>query len=379
MIWLFTISLIVIVYGYFIYPAVLYYISQRYGNEPQSTQHYPDVAVVIAAFNEQQSIADRVKNLQALQYPGKLTFYIGSDGSTDDTNAILASFTDPRLRVFAFAENRGKISVLNDLIDQVEQEVVVFSDANTEFAIDAVTELVSGLVDGVGAVCGKLHLYSKQDNENQDGLYWRYENFLKFHESRLGSLLGANGAIYALRKSLYQPLAKDTVVDDFTIVMNVKKQGYKVIYRALASAREEVAPTLNDEFGRRVRIGLGNYRALHQCRWALAPKYGILAWCFWSHKVVRWFIPHLLILLLLSNLFLLEHGVFKLFLTAQIAFYLIAWLGMIKLKHNKKLSRIQAIITFFVLMNLALLKGFYQFCFVKKQGSWQRTARGDSN
>ncbi|QBY04181.1 glycosyltransferase family 2 protein [Thalassotalea sp. HSM 43] len=372
----FFICLLLILYGYFIYPAVLYWLSQKYGEEPGSCSDYPDVAIVIAAFNEEQSIGQRIENLQQLQYPGQLHFYIGSDGSSDNTNDILAQIDDPRLQVFAFSENRGKISVLNDLMAQVEQDIVVLSDANTEFAIDAVSELVSGFVDGVGAVCGKLHLYNKQDNQNQDGMYWRYENFLKFHESRLGALLGANGAIYAMRKSLYQPLPKDTVVDDFTIVMNIKKQGYKVVYRTLASAREEVAPSLGDEFGRRVRIGLGNYKALKQCLWALAPEHGILAWCFWSHKVVRWFIPHMLVLLLFSNLFLLQHGFFQFTLLAQIVFYGVAWHAIHKLQNHNYVASLQATAAFFLLMNLALLKGFWQFCLGNKQGQWQRTARG---
>ena len=373
---IFIVSVCIIVYGYLVYPILLAKFADKYGRNTETVEQFPDVAIVIAAYNEQDCIAARVANLQSLNYPGKLTFYVGSDGSQDKTNDILEAIEEPRLKLFLFENNRGKISVLNDIFSQIPEPIVVLSDANTEFADDTVQQLVSQFSDEVGAVCGKLTLTDSENNQNQDGLYWRYENFLKAQESKLGALLGANGAIYAIRRDLYQTLPTDTIVDDFVIAMNVKRQGFKVVYWPLAQAFEEVAPSVSDEYVRRVRIGLGNYKALLACRWALSLNNGWLAWCFWSHKVVRWFIPHLLIAAFVSNLFLLSNSFFQFTFLLQSCLYLACYWGYQNIKHGQKVPKLLATLTLFVAMNVALFKGFIRFCQGEKQGSWQRTARG---
>ena len=175
------------------------------------------------------------------------------------TAEIASEFKASNLRFFDFQERRGKISILNDLIERAEEQVLVFSDANTFFQADAIHRLAQHFLDPrIGAVCGELHLIQGEAGEdNQDSLYWRYEQTLKKCESDVGGLLGANGAIYAIRKPLYQPLPKDTIVDDFTVVMKIASQGYQVRYDPEAIAHEEVAPAMENEFNRRIRIGAG--------------------------------------------------------------------------------------------------------------------------
>jgi cellulose synthase/poly-beta-1,6-N-acetylglucosamine synthase-like glycosyltransferase len=346
----------------------------------QELSEWPSVDVIVSAYNEASCIRERINNLLEQEYPGQLRILAGSDGSTDATNEILQSFTDERVHAYCFTENRGKVTVLNDLVSKAESDILVFTDANTEFSPNTIEVLVRGFSPSVGAVCGELDLYDNEDSQNQDGLYWRYEQFLKRKESSIGALLGANGANYAIKKELYQELPVDTVVDDFCIVMNVKKQGYDVIYEENAQAREEVAPSLEDEIGRRVRIGLGNYRAFMSNMWALSPFKGLFSWCYWSHKVLRWFAPHLLFAALILNIMLLPSLLYGVILVLQVLFYTIAIYATKKINAKKPVSGVASAISFFVMMNYALGLGFIRFLSGNKHGAWKRTARtGESN
>jgi cellulose synthase/poly-beta-1,6-N-acetylglucosamine synthase-like glycosyltransferase len=338
----------------------------------------PEITVVIAAYNEEKCIEDRVINLLALNYPkDKLKFIIGSDGSTDNTNVILKSFDENNLSVFCFEKNRGKINVLNELMTKVESAICVFSDANTMFEKDALKHLVSHFDNSnVGAVCGELHLIDPFSGDNKDNLYWSYEQALKFHESRLNALLGANGAIYAIRTQDYIPLPTDTIIDDFCIVMNIARKGYEVIYAPEAKATEEIAPDLAEESSRRVRIGAGNYQAMMRLGWLLNPLEGYRFFSYFSHKILRWFVPHLMILILISNsLLALDFNFYKVTLLLQIAFYSSAIIGL-KLKSGHGfIFNFLKISAFFVSMNFSLLRGFLKFLNKNLSATWESTSR----
>lgn len=377
---IFWIGIFLVFYTYLVYPLLLRLVKTSeavsIGKATTDSNQWPTVDVVLSAYNEEQCIAQRLDNLLAVDYPGKLHIFVASDGSQDTTDTILNNFKGyPNITVTLHKENRGKVTVLNELVENCSAEIIVFTDANTDFKPDTITQLVGSFTANIGAVCGELHLYNPEGNQNSDSLYWRYEQFLKQKESELGALLGANGAVYAIRKSLYRALPKSTVVDDFCIVMNIKKQGYDVVYNAAALAHEEVAPTLSDEYGRRVRIGLGNYRAFVANLWALSPTQGVLAWCYWSHKVLRWFAPHILLMVFVINWLLVEHYFYLVLAIGQALFYSIAFYGLQSDKKGKKNKGIVAIISFFVSMNVALGHGFIKFLQGGQQGSWKRTAR----
>lgn len=372
---LFWILLILLVYSYIIYPIILKLIVSPKPVKLKKLDCYPSVDIIIAAYNEESCIKARIKNALAQDYQGELQVLVGSDGSQDNTGLIIESFNDERVKAFNFDINRGKISVLNELISESNAEILVFTDANTDFKEDAVTILVSSFDENIGAVSGELVLETEEGNQNVDGFYWRYEQFLKKSESQLGSLLGANGAIYAMYRNLYLPLPTDTIVDDFCIVMNVKKQGFDVIYNDDAIAREEVAPTIQDEFGRRIRIGVGNYKAFFTNLWALSPSIGVMSWCYWSHKVLRWFAPHIMLILFILNAFLISDPLYGYLFGGQVIFYGIAFFGLAQIKRHKKTNKLVAIISFFVSMNLALGRGFLRFCKGHKGGGWKSTAR----
>lgn len=308
----------------------------------------------------------------SLEYPDdRLRILVGDDGSSDGTRSICASMSDERLRVFDFDTNRGKASVLNDLLQAVDTELVVFTDANTLFDPHALIQLVRHFKDEkVGAVCGELRLEGQ--GSNQDGLYWRYEQFLKQLEARIGGLLGANGAIYAIRSALYESLPADTLVDDFTVVMKIALRGHRVVYDKTALAFEEVAPTEADEYQRRVRIGAGSYQAFTRLTSALNPKHGMLTLTYISHKVLRWFTPHLIVLGMLCAAVLALESAYYLFLLVLVA-------GLVIATHFGLLARSRfsavRLMGFWLSMNMALLSGFVLFVRGIRTGTWHSTDR----
>ena len=387
---IFVFSVFIIFYTYVFYPLILISISGViqvckdtafvFNKEERRTRFakLPEVTVIIAAYNEEKCIEDRIHNLLALDYPSdKITFLIGSDGSSDKTNEILNTFNHPNLSIHCFEQNRGKINVLNDLMSKVVSPITIFSDANTMFNTDAIHHLVSHFeTEKIGAVCGELHLIDPFSGDNKDNLYWKYEQTLKFHESRLNALLGANGAIYAIRTETYMPLPTNTIIDDFCIVMNIAQKGFSVIYAPEAKAIEEIAPDLAEESSRRVRIGAGNYQAMMRLGWLLNPLQGYRFFSYLSHKVLRWFVPHFMVLALICNLILaVEHELYRYALLLQTTFYLLAIVGL-KIKSGNGIHiKLLQLIAFFVSMNFSLLRGFLKFLNKNLSATWESTSR----
>ncbi|MDP5030753.1 MAG: glycosyltransferase family 2 protein [Paraglaciecola sp.] len=371
----FWLSFTLLHYAYIIYPLILKYLVKPKKVEQYHYKNWPDVDVVISAYNEEKCIKERLENLVEQDYPGKFRVLVASDGSSDLTSTIIESFSDPKILSFIFYKNRGKVTILNELISYSNAEIVVLTDANTQFANDAITQLVSCFTPKIGAVSGHLQLFSKENNNSTDALYWQYEQFLKQREATFGFLLGANGGIYAIRRTLYQHLPANTLVDDYCIIMNIIKQNYSIAYNNFALAEEEVAPSLRDEFNRRVRIGIGNYRAFFSMAWALSTSRGIFCWCYISHKVLRWFAPQLLITVFLSNLMLIQNTFYLILLLIQITFYAVATYGIYKLSNNKKIIKPIRITAFFVAMNAALAVGFLRYITGSKNINWKSTHR----
>ena len=365
---LFWLAIGLLVYSYVLYPLSV----SGFGRlarvpappEPAPGAPRPTVAVVVAACNEERYIEARLRNLLALDYPDdRLAIYVGSDGSTDATVARAARVASARVHVFAFGERRGKASVLNDLLAEVREDVVVFTDANTEFRADAVRVLARHFADpAVGAVSGELRLRGAGAADRQETSYWRLETALKRGESRLGGLLGANGAIYAIRRALYRPLPPDTLVDDFTVVMNVAAQGRRTLFEPAALAFEEVPSGVDATFDRRVRIGIGNYQAFfrHPQYWARGR--WIRRFTYVSHKVLRWFSPQLLIVALLASasLALARRPLYATLFDLQIWGYTLLSAGML-LGRRGWLPGVARTPVFVFTLNLAFLVAFCRY------------------
>ena len=337
----------------------------------------PDVAVVIAAFNEEQHIGPRIANTLGLDYPTeRLQLLVGSDGSTDGTADTLRAVDDPRVKAWIYPSNRGKASVLNDLVACVSAPVVVFTDANTRFDSQALRRLVAHFEDPrVGAVSGELRLAASA-GDNQDSMYWRVEQLLKNFEARLGGLLGANGAIYAIRRELWQDLAPDTICDDFCVAMNIAASGYRLVYEPNAWAEEDTPLGIGDEYTRRVRIGIGNFQALLRHPEYLYRAGPATALTYLSHKVLRWVAPHLLLLALACSVLLAPGSTaWSIAAALQLVGYATAvWLYRRSLA-RQALPAVGRLVAFLFALNWAFLVGSWRFVTGRYRGSWQRTGR----
>ncbi len=386
-------AVVLLLYAYLIYPIMMTRLFVRNlhnsvtadklsdGNESSQTlRELPTVTVIVAAFNEEQHISARIKNLLAQDYPpARFKILVGSDGSSDRTVALASDIVDHRVEVHAFLVNRGKASVLNDLVAQADTEVLVFTDANTVFRPDTVRQLVLALKHTTSAACGELLLEAPERGTNQDHQYWNFERKLKLAESAIGGLLGANGGVYAILRKCFLPLRTDTICDDFVIGMNIAVRGQGLKYVPSAMAFEDTPNDVMAEYHRRVRIGIGNYQALFR-----HPEYifsgGLaLSYTYFSHKVLRWLTPHFLILILLCSALILTMAGDMFYATlfaTQVLGYTFAY-GVFVTRDRIKWPKIIKAGLFFAVLNVAFLVGFKRFITSDYRGSWRRTERTD--
>lgn len=376
-----TISMVVfwvcaslIAYTYIVYPPLVWILSRLFGREKVAPEsNLPSVSLLIAAHNEEMVMEQRLANALKLDYPrDRLEIVVASDGSTDDTAEIVRCYANQGVRLIELSPRRGKASAINRAMSQLQCEIVLLSDANTELDPQAVKKLVRWFGDPqIGVVCGRLVLSDPQTGNNADSIYWRFETILKQCESRLGGLLGANGAIYAIRRSIYVPIPDDTIVDDMAIPLLARLNSHcGIIYDVEATAWEPTAPDIREEFHRRARIGTGNFQNAVLLRRLLNPLQGFVAFSFFSHKILRWLCPFFLIGLFVANLALLGHDFYRLSLLAQLVAYVLAFGGLVI--PLPKLLRLPAL---FVGMNAALLVGFGRWLFHARQGTWRPTNR----
>jgi len=376
---LFWICVSAIVYSYVIYPVILMLMGGFSKREERiEGGNLFGVTVIIAAYNEEKVIAQRIENCLNLSYPAdQLEIIIASDGSDDGTVEIAKEHGMGRIKLLNYSDRRGKVNVLNDAVKEARNEIIVFSDANTMFAPDAIEKIVKHFQDEkIGCVCGHLQ-FVNPDNSNSgelEGIYWKYETLLKKMEGRRGSLLGANGAIYAVRKSLYCFPAPDTIVEDFVIPMKILEKGYEVVFEPDSIAVEETAKHIVHEKQRRIRIGAGDFQALLMLKSLLNPFRGFVALAFWSHKVLRWFAPFFMIGAFIANLVLIGYPFYKAMLILQMVFYVSAIIGQILSWSGMKVKMFN-ICYYFVSMNLALFLGFFKFLSGTQKVTWQRTER----
>ena len=377
----FWVSAAVVAYAYVGYPLTIYLFAKLFGRRRQPVEsadaELPRVSLLIAAYNEASVIRERVENALAMDYPReKLEIVVASDGSSDGTNEIVREYADRGVVLLDFTQRRGKSVVLNDAVGRLSGELMMLSDANTMMRPDAARKLVRWFSDSkIGAVCGWLDLYDTSTGKNADGIYWRYENFLKRCEGQLDAVLGANGAIYAMRRDLFQPLPPDTLIDDLTIPLMAKLQtNCRIVYDKEAVAIEETAPDIKSEFKRRARIGAGGFQALARLWPLLNPKFGWTAFALFSHKVLRWASPFFLVAMLLANVPLAHEPLYLAILAAQGVFYATAWVGS-RVHLPGIVGRLLRLPTLFTAVNAALLVGFVRWLRRPQTGVWVRTPR----
>lgn len=323
-----------VLYTYLGYPLLLWVLTLgRRGQRRSRPPEPPSASLIVTAYNEQAVLREKLDNTFALDYPAdRLQVVVVSDGSTDSTDEVARSYEGRPGFVFLRQEpNAGKTAAQNAGVGAATGEVLVFSDANSMYAPDALRQLVARLTDDVGCVCGELR-YTNPDRAGAgegEGYYWRYEQFLKRRESLLGALVGANGSIYALRRELFEEL-DSRIISDFILPIRLRRRGHRVIYAPEAVAVEESGRGFGQELRRRRRIVARSLYGLWREAGVLNPfAHPLLAFQIFSHKVVRWLVPILLMVLLGScaAVTAAEGEPYRTLLAAQIVLYGLGLLG----------------------------------------------------
>jgi cellulose synthase/poly-beta-1,6-N-acetylglucosamine synthase-like glycosyltransferase len=370
-----------LVYTYLGYPVLLWIVGKlraplnTVSGEPTS---WPTVTVIISAHNEEAVISRRIRNLLEQDYPqGCLKILIGSDGSTDGTHEEVARYRFAKVRLAAFAERRGKANVLNDLVAMATGEYLVFTDAATIFYPDSIRQLVTGFhrYPTAAVIGGELELRCPETSGNADGLYWRYEMFLKTNESRVGAGLGASGAIYAIRRKDYRPLPPQTMADDLLepMLIRLHTKGDVVLHSG-ARAWQVTPIHVADEFHRRVRTGGGIFHVLLETWRLLLPQWGTVALAYWSHKTLRLLGPWILLIALVGNVWALNHWGYQVLFVVQATVYGLG-ISAGRVRVIPVVGKVAVAARYFLVLNAALAVGCLKFMFGMARPTWDRTQR----
>ncbi len=349
---------------------------------PINYEQLPACTLLVAAYNEEAYIRQKIENTLDLGYPaGKLEIVFVTDGSDDKTPDIIAEF--PQIRLFHEAKRSGKIAAVHRAMTQIHSEVVVFTDANTFLNSDALFNICRHYsVTNVGAVAGEKRVHSNPEADASaagEGFYWRYESALKKWDSELHSVVGAAGELFSVRRRLYEPVGDDIILDDFMISMLIAKQGYRIIYEPRAYATETASENVAEELKRKIRIAAGGMQSILRLKPLLNIfKYGTLSFQYISHRVLRWTVtPFLLVLAFILNGMIVvraDEAVYRLLFAAQFLFYILAFLGFLLEKKQLRV-KILFIPYYFCIMNYAVLAGILRYFRRQQSSAWEKAKR----
>lgn len=380
---LFWTAIVALGYTFAGYPALVWMLARICPRPPRRADVRPTVTVLVAAYNEAAIIARRIENCLALDYPAdRLEIVIASDGSTDSTVAVAQRYErggrpGPAVRVIAYPWRRGKPCVLNDTMPQCRGDVVVLADARQRYEADAVRRLVENFADpAVGAASGELCLVNEAGVAVGDGVgaYWRYEKLIRRAESAFDSTVGATGALYAIRRPLFEPMPSDTLLDDVLIPVRIARRGFRVVFDARAQAWDHAAPTARHEYTRKVRTIAGVAQLFAREPWLLLPTHRLWLQAI-SHKLLRLAAPFLMLAVLVSAALLARRSpVYAAALAAQVVFYTAAVVGALLGRGRGVLSRLLAVPYAFCLLNLTTLVALARLASGRQQVQWSKAA-----
>ncbi|MCE7041471.1 glycosyltransferase family 2 protein [Dyadobacter sp. CY312] len=384
---LFWLSLFIVFYTFVGYGILLYClvrirrVVKGERRLPQPRQYYPTLTLIVAAYNEESLIEEKIRNTLALQYQAdKLNILFVTDGSSDRTADIVKTFDG--IKLLHSDERRGKIHAIHRAMDVVDSEIVVYTDANTFLNAEALLYIARHYADPeVGAVSGEKRVMQDQlaDATAGEGFYWKYESALKKWDSELYSVVGAAGELFSVRRSLYRHVEADTILDDFMISMLIADQGYRIIYEPDAYASELASDNVKEELKRKIRIAAGGIQSIVRLKSLLNPfKNPILSYQYISHRVLRWTItPFLLILAVVLNViiyFLFQETLYLILLLAQCLFYLMALAGWFLEKRRIKVKAL-FVPYYFCMMNYAVLAGLARYLNGNQSAVWEKAKR----
>jgi len=374
--WAFWTSVALIAYTYLGYPLWLWIRSRWRCSPVRSAPYLPFVSIIMVVRNEEKFLPRKLRNLWGVNYPGEsLEIVVVSDGSSDSTNQILSEHTtSPRFRVIFNPQQQGKAAGLNAAMSSVRGEIVVFTDARQQIEPDAIRVLVENFADPeIGCASGELMLGDPETGEAEQGMgmYWRIEKAVRELESAVGSVVGATGAIYGVRRKLLVNVPDEAILDDVYIPMHVVRRGARVIFDPRARAWDSPDQGTAREFTRKVRTLSGNYQLLQLAPWLLTSA-NPLRFQFVSHKVLRLVVPFALLATLLASF--LTPGVFyRGAVILQLAFYTLSFLGLAHFLRRGPLARVADAARTFVLLNTAAAVAFANFAAGRKV-AWERSA-----
>ncbi len=386
---LFWICLILVFYTYLGYGMLLWLLVSIkrlvYGKpkkqELPTDDELPEVTLMICAYNEQDIVESKMENTHQIDYP-KLKVVWVTDGSNDQTNDYLAKYHD--VEVIYSPERRGKTAALNHGLALVQSELVVMTDANTMLNPESIQEIVRCFMDPkVACVAGEKRVAARHEGQaaaESEGLYWKYESTLKRWDGELYSAMGAAGELCAIRRSLYEPMPENALLDDFVMSLRMVDKGYKIAYTSEAYAMEYGSANLEEESKRKRRIAAGGLQSIWWLRSMLNPLHQpVVAFQFISHRVLRWSITPIALLLLIPLnvllVFLKAGAVYNWIWVLQILFYIAAFLGYLLERKGKK-NKFLYIPYYFLFMNLNVFKGMAYLKSHKSSGAWEKAKRG---
>ncbi|PJF36730.1 MAG: glycosyltransferase family 2 protein [Candidatus Thermofonsia Clade 1 bacterium] len=382
---LFWLSASALFWTYFGYPLLMALRAKLAARPIQQDESYlPSVTLLIPAHNEADVIRDKLENALSLDYPtDQLQIIVVDDGSTDGTTEIVRAFEDRGVQLIRQPERSGKMAAVNRGFEAATGELVVLSDASPIYAPNALRLLARNFADpSVGVVVGALRLWDAQNAVAKPaGLYWQYESALRRWESLTGSTVAVHGNMFAVRRGLYRPLRRYTINDEFSIAMEVMRQGYRVVYEPHAVSYDIASATMSDEFKRRARINAGRFQALFSAGYLRAPTLD-LTFRLISHKLLRPLTPIFMLVTLISAFLLMILSALNLdrafwfwllAFFAQDAFYMLAYAGYLA-ERNGRSHKLLSVPYFFVSSNLAALVGLWRWLRNRQSVTWQKRA-----
>ena len=385
----FWLNVLIVVYTYLGYGLILLVLNLLYfrkNNNKKITAEKPGVSILIAAYNEEDWIVEKINNTLSLDYPYELlNVIVITDGSTDGTLQKVESCSIPTgasFKVYHQSERKGKLAAIERIMPLVKTPITIFTDANTQLNRQAIQHLVRHYYNpNIGAVAGEKRISSATKDEASsagEGMYWKYESLLKRWDANLYSAVGAAGELFSIRTDLYENIPKDTLIEDFYLTMTVLRKGYRIAYAADAYALEAASISVGEELKRKIRIAAGGLQASWRLRDLLNPfRYGVFSWQFFSHKILRWTLaPLALPIAFLLNL-LLAFSIGQLYLSLLILqglFYLFALLGWFFEKRQLKIKAF-FIPYYFCVMNYSVFLGFARLLKGQQTVLWEKVER----
>jgi cellulose synthase/poly-beta-1,6-N-acetylglucosamine synthase-like glycosyltransferase len=383
----FWICFSIVFYTFIGYGIVLYLLVQvkrlfaKKSVSPININNLPTVTVVVAAYNEELIIEEKIKNTLSLQYPsGKINYIFVTDGSTDATASIVSRYH--QIRLMHSPDRKGKVAAIHRVMPEIKSEIVVFTDANTFVNENALLEICAHYTNtSVGCVSGEKRVYidEQSDATAGEGFYWKYESKLKSWDAELYSVAGAAGELFSIRTALYEAVPLDTILDDFMISLSVVKKGYRIMYEPEAYAMETSSESTTEELKRKIRISAGGIQSILRLKYFFNPFINpVFTFQYISHRVLRWTITPFLMLLtfLLNGVIVLQHfsGFYCLIFAAQLLFYSLAIIGWLL---ERKQLRIKAVFIpyYFCLMNYAVIAGIFRYMRKQQSAAWDKAKR----